>query len=70
MKKGHEVRSLTSVEQRKAVTLLMKAFHVRELFESGQGVDGDADDTITCDIRVFLISIGAVPDRRKNRRRA
>ena len=56
---------LTQAQQDRAIRLLKRGLVIKQAFDDGDGVSSETDDAHTHDMRVFLISIGAIPDRRK-----
>lgn len=58
---------VTPAQQRKMISILKKQVEVAD--EQNPGVTGYDDHDDTMEIRLLLISIGAMPDRRKARKK-
>jgi hypothetical protein len=56
---------MTPAQQRKATRLLAKVLEARDFMDAGAAIDAEVDNNLTLDIRMFLIRLGAIPDRRK-----
>lgn len=56
---------MTPAQQRRAITLLKRGLVLKQAFDDGDSVSASADDAHTNDMRVFLIEVGAIQDRRK-----
>lgn len=56
---------MTPTQQRAAVKLIKRGLVIKDVIALGNGISGEVDDRHTHDMRIFLIELGEIPDRRK-----
>lgn len=57
---------MTPKQQAKAIALLKKTLKFEDQLGAGGAIDTDVSEKHTTDLRVFLIEVGAIKDRRKS----